>query len=385
MRLKLIGAEIEMGDLFAALSLVALMLTANLAWADVAEVSPRRASGGMAIEFKNHRLEPSASPTPLPRAVELSAGQRRVANLAEPVFQSNPALAMVIVDRGQIIYEAYKDPASADTAQFSWSMSKSLTAYTVGHLLCDGKIASLDDPAKLHAPELENTVYGDASLRNLMTMSSGAPDSPFHGNAYKTATSDQWQDQRAGRVTGLEVIKQYGRREIASGREFRYLGNDTQSLAVIADRLGGFIAAFDRYIWRQIGAEASGYWLQDRDGAAIAQAGFSATARDWARLAMFTIKTQKSGSACLQGFLREAHTMQLPNKKKRAGAAFDGYGYQTWTDPNFGNRRSYWWVGFGGQRVGIDAQQERIIVVSSWRESYMPDVYRVFAALQQMR
>ena len=364
---------------------IAMLFTANLAWADVAEVNPRRASGGMAQEFKNHRLEPSTSPAPLPQAQELSAGQRRVARLAEQVFQNNPALAMVIVDRGQIIYEAYREPASQTTAQFSWSMSKSLTAYTVGHLLCDGKIANLNDSAKRYAPELENTVFGDASLRNLLTMSSGAPDGAANGNAYKTATSDQWQDQRAGRVTGLEVLKQYGRRDTASGQEFRYLGNDTQSLAMVADRQGGFIAAFDRHIWRQIGAEAPGYWLQDRDGAAIAAAGFSATARDWARLAMFTIKTQKSGSACLQGFMREAHTQQLPNKKKRLGAAFDGYGYQTWTNPQFGNRRSYWWVGYGGQRIGIDAEQERIIVVSSSRESYMPDVYRVFAELQQMK
>jgi CubicO group peptidase (beta-lactamase class C family) len=374
-----------MRDLFAALSLVALMLTANMARADVAEVNPRRASGGMAQEFKNHRLEPSAVPIPLRQATELSVGQRRVADLAEQVFQKNPALAMVIVDRGQIIYEAYRAPASATTAQFSWSMSKSLTAYTVGHLLCEGKIASLNDAAKRYAPELEGTVFGDASIRNLMAMSSGAVDGAYAGNAYKTATSDQWQDQRAGRVTGLEVLKQYGGRDIGSGQEFRYLANDTQSLAVVADRLGGFIEAFDRHIWKQIGAEASGYWLQDRDGAAIAAAGFSATARDWARLAMFSIKTQKSGSPCLQGFLREAHSMQLPNKKKRLGGAFDGYGYQVWTNPSFGNRRSYWWVGFGGQRVGVDAEQERIIVVSSFRESYMPDVYRVFAELQQMK
>jgi len=73
--------EIKMKNPLVGFSLFVVTLTANLAWAEVAEVNPRRAPGGMAIEFKNHRLEPCASPTPLPRAVELSAGQRRVSDL----------------------------------------------------------------------------------------------------------------------------------------------------------------------------------------------------------------------------------------------------------------------------------------------------------------
>jgi len=40
--------------------------------------------------------------------------------------------------------------------------------------------------------------------------------------------------------------------------------------------------------------------------------------------------------------------------------------------------------GYGGQRVGVDPAKERIIIVSSWREDYMPEVYDLFTNLQKM-
>jgi hypothetical protein len=45
-------------------------------------------------------------------------------------------------------------------------------------------------------------------------------------------------------------------------------------------------------------------------------------------------------------------------------------------------RPSYWWAGFGGQRVGIDTEKKRVIVVSSWREDYMDQVYSLFERWQ---
>jgi CubicO group peptidase (beta-lactamase class C family) len=289
----------------------------------------------------------------------------------------------MLVDRGQIIYEAYKEPASKDTVQFSWSMSKSLVAYTIGGMVCDGKIASINDPAKKYAPELEGTVFGDASIKNLLTMSSGAMNSTFAGNAYKTATSDQWMDQRSGATTTLEVIRQYGKKDIEPGQEFRYLANDTQSLALIINNRGGFADNFNKYVWEPTKSNSRGYWLMGKDSMPIVASGFSATTGDWARLAMFTIDAKKNGSQCIKDFMQTATSQQIANKKKRIGAAFNGYGYQTWTNPNFGNGKSYWWVGYGGQRVGVDSDKERIIVVTSHREDYMPDVYKLFAKFQQ--
>lgn len=364
---------------------IVALFVATTSLAQPTEVNSRRASGGMSTEFKNHRLEPAKDPVPLPTINEPSAAQKRIIDQAHRMFENNQgALSILIVDRGQILFERYRAPATEKTAQFSWSMSKSLTAYTIGNMLCEGKIANLDDPAKKYAPELEGTVQGDASVRNLLTMSSGARESVGGGNSYKTQDTDDWMDTRAGKFSGMEIVRKFGARDIPSGQEFRYLGNDTQALNAVAQNRGGLIQNFDQYIWKQARTENPGYWLLDRDGWAVSQAGFSATTRDWARLAMQAIHMQKASSSCVQDFMRSATTQQIRNRTKRSGKMFDGYGYQTWTNPNFGDRKSYWWVGYGGQRVGVDPAKERIIIVSSWREDYMPEVYDLFTNLQKM-
>lgn len=338
----------------------------------------------MAREFKNLSLPPAADSVALTRAANLTQDQKKVAEMAQEIFDRNPALSLMLVDRGQIIFEAYREPATKDTAQFSWSMSKSLVAYSIGGMLCDGIIASLDDPAKKYAPELEGTVFGNASIRHLLTMSSGAKDAVSSGNAYKTETSDQWQDHRDGAITALEVLHKYGSADIAAGQEFRYLANDTLSLGLIIKNRGGFKQNFEKYVWNPSKPHATGYWLLGKkDNVPLAMGGLSATTSDWARLAMFTITAKNKGSSCIREFMTTATTQQIENKKKRIGAAFTGYGYQTWANPSFGDGKSYWWVGYGGQRVGIDSNKERILVLSSHKEDYMSDIYKLFAKFQQ--
>ena len=105
--------------------------------AQTAEVTPRRAAGDMATEFKNYRFLPSTSPSPLPRR-ELQGKEIDIVRQAQAIANNNPLLSMVLVDQGKIIFEAYNAPAREDRPNFSWSMSKSLTAYTMGLANCEG-------------------------------------------------------------------------------------------------------------------------------------------------------------------------------------------------------------------------------------------------------
>lgn len=351
------------------------------AWSQTATVDPDRTSGGQVREFTNREFKPSASPTPLVKIDNLTDPQKRIADRADSVLKRNAALAILLVDRGRIVYEGYRDPASERTFQFSQSMSKSLTAYTIGSMFCEGKITSLDDRAVKYAPELAGTVYGDATIRNLLTMSSGTREAVMAGSQYP----DEFVDLRGHRISIVELLHKFSRQDVQSGRMFRYSGTDTFSLTLVADGAGGLLENFERNVWKRAGTESPGYWLLDRQGKAMSSAGVSATVRDWARLAMFSVRELKSGGDCMKNFMREATRRQLPNASKRMGRAFDGYGYQTWTDLAFGSGRGYWWVGYGGQRVGVDPETERIIVVSSWREDYMEEVYRLFADFQNMR
>ncbi|CAN1518375.1 serine hydrolase [Limnohabitans sp. B9-3] len=368
------------------IAFVFLLLCVN-ANAQPTEVTPRRAAGDMATEFKNYRISPSISPLIL-RKREPQGGEVDIVRQAHIIANNNPLLSIVLVDRGEIIFEAYNAPAKEDRPNFSWSMSKSLTAYTMGLANCENLMIDYDQRADIYSDDLKGTVYGEATVRNLLMMSSGVRKAISSGdhlirkdNCKEGIDCDGWQMQRSQSLSGVEYLQKVKERDIASGKEFRYAGTDTLALSNIIDKNGGFIQQFEQHFWSKIGAESAGFWLLDKDNKAIAQAGFSAVSRDWARLAMYTIKLKKSGTICQQNFMNEATSPLIANYGS-VGRAHRAYGYQTWINTS-GPRTSYWWLGYGGQRVAVDAEKERILVVTSFRESYLDQVGDLFSKWQR--
>ena len=356
----------------------------NVGAEEVATVNPERHSGGFAKLPNNKIFQPSENPISL-EPKTLSKSDKDIANLANQIIDLNATTALVLIDNGKIVFEKYKTPAGPDSPLFSQSMSKSLTAYTIGNLLCEGKIKSLDDKAESYAPELKGTVFGESSIKDLLTMSSGAKDGITSGQTY----IGEWQDIAYKGITTASIMKKYGQRDttffgkpLAGGVEFRYKAVDTYALEHVGDSAGGFLGTFEKTIWKDSRTQNKGYWMVDSENHAQAASGTSLTAKDWARLAMYSIDQLKRGSPCMQSFMRDATSMQLPNSSRRASKAYDGYGYQTWI-ANFGGKKSYWWVGYGGQRVGIDPDSEKILVLTSYRDDYMPSVYRLFTAWQK--
>jgi CubicO group peptidase (beta-lactamase class C family) len=313
----------------------------------------------------------------------LTADQQRVADQAAQLAGHSSLLSIVLVERGKIIYEHYNYPARADRWQMSWSMSKSLTAYTLGTAMCKGQFTNLDQPAAALSPELKGTVYAEATVRDILKMSSGTPRAVYAGEAVKGG----WDRMLWQVWTGQDYVKEYGVRDkgffgpVKSGNSFSYLGIDTLALESVVEAQGGFLRQFEENIWSKIGAERGSSWLLDKNGRAIAQSGFTAHTRDWARLAMWTIDQIKGDDACMRDFMKAATSHQISNYSSIA-PYYKGYGYQTWIG-NFGPRPSYWWIGYGGQRVGVDPETERIIVVFSHREDYMDQIHNLFGAWQR--
>jgi CubicO group peptidase (beta-lactamase class C family) len=355
--------------------LVALLATCfGASYAAIPEVNPDRHSGGIASDKNNRVFAPARNVVALPQKENLSWTEKRIVSEAERLIDNNKTTAIILIEKGKIIFEKYKAPAHQNSPLFSQSMSKSLSAYTIGNMFCDGKIQSLNDPAKKYVPELAGTAPGDTSLKHVLSMSSGTVDAKYAGEH----EDNQWNKVRTGTLSTKEVIVKHGAKDIAPGKELRYSALDTYTLSLVANANGGFFESFEKYIWQAAGTEAPGYWLYDKNGDPMSASGFSATGRDWARLAMFSIKQAKA-NGCIGDFMRDATRAQVPNNSRRIGAAFPSYGYQTWIG-NFRGKASYWWVGYGGQRVGVDLENERIIVLTSYREDYMADVYKLWGS-----
>jgi CubicO group peptidase (beta-lactamase class C family) len=345
-------------------------------------VSAFSQSTGFNAEISHrHRMKPVGPVRELTRGT-LTEDQQRVADQAQQLTHNTSLLSIVLVERGKIIYEHYNRPAAADRWFYSWSMSKSLTAYTVGTALCNGNIDSLDTPAGQLSPELRGTVHGEARVKDLLIMASGArdakPNGEYQDSAWQKITNQVYGGQEYLRDNGARAQGFFGAR--SSGSTFSYNNTDTLALESVVEARGGFIRQFEENIWSKIGAERGASWVLDRDKRAVAYAGFTAHSRDWARLAMWSIDQLKGNDACMREYMQAATQQQLSNNSQ-TGRSFKGYGYQTYVG-NF-NGPSYWWVGHGGQRVGIDPKSERIIVVSSWREDYMDQIYNLFGQWQK--
>jgi CubicO group peptidase (beta-lactamase class C family) len=329
-------------------------------------------AGGNAYLSKNHILESNKTPKEFNYRL-LNQQENTIVNRIDNFFQDSSILAILLVDKNNILYEKYKKPVNDQMPLFSWSMSKSLIAYTLGYLIEDKRI-SLNDTTETYAPKLRGTVFGNARIKDLLTMSSGVKPSIIHGNQQIT----EWSDMKNQQLSVIEHLIYCGDQYSKPGIDFNYSGTDSEALCHLIDENGGFIKYFTERIWEPAQCESNGYWMLEKDDRVIAQAGFSATARDWIRIAAYFINEIKTGNK----FFIDATSPQIKNNF-RINASFQSYGYQTWTE-NVYSKNSFWLAGMHGQRIGIDADQEKIIMVSSYKEYTKDNLYKIFADFQTL-
>lgn len=83
-----------------------------------------------------------------------------------------------------------------------------------------------------------------------------------------------------------------------------------------------------------------------------------------------------TGDTCFARYMREAATQQIANREKQTDKLFDGYGYPTWTNNRYAPN-TYRDVGRGGQRIGWNTKNSRVVIVFSNQEDWMDDVYKL--------
>ncbi len=107
---------------------------------------------------------------PLPDDVDAEKLAAAVAAAFEPDAMT---LAFLVLHRGRLIAERYREGIDKDTPLESWSMNKSLTATLMGVLIEQGEYA-LDEVAPVDAwHEDPNDVRGTIRIRDILRMSSG--------------------------------------------------------------------------------------------------------------------------------------------------------------------------------------------------------------------
>lgn len=308
-------------------------------------------------------VAPAASPRPL-ETTEMPAGAQ---GDAEAVATHPNRIAMLLIDNGKVVYRKLSRGASSESLLISYSMAKSLTALSVGTAFCAGHIKSLDDKAETYVPRLQGTAFGQSTVRDLLHMASGADASGSHGEPFATFSGDI----RLQKVSYDESFAKYGRakrrlfKDLSPGDEFDYKNLDTGALAAVVSAATGqpFHAWFGKTVAQEAGLANNSAWALDKTGMAIAHAYFFATLDDWGRLGLYALDAYRGDKGeCLQTYLKQAVTDRI---RITGNSDFRSYGYQFWTPLTGSSDKSFWMLGYGGQRIGIDPEQKKILVVSS--------------------
>ena len=91
---------------------------------------------------------------------------------------------MMIVRRGNILYENYSFGNDKDSKWISFSVTKSVTSMLLGAAIQDGFIKSIKDPVTKYLPELSGSNYEKVSIKHILQMSSGIEWSEDYDDPY---------------------------------------------------------------------------------------------------------------------------------------------------------------------------------------------------------
>ncbi len=330
--------------------------------------------------FKAHQ-----SPRKLYHASLDRHGNQNAVKMARTYFaEAEFATGMLLIDNGEIVFEAYKGLGNSNSEFYSMSIAKSLTSLAVGKALCNGAISSLEKLVGDIVPETNINSAGRSTIRQVLMMSSGVwltanagqpkfagglGTNPNNGRGYQ---SGGWPI-RLGQITVSDYLWGVGweraenKNHAEPGEVFVYKSADTLILSKMLERATGISAAayFDHHVWQHVRAEKIAHWEQDKEGTTMANVGFQATLLDWGRLAIWVLEeVRKPG--CFGDYLREATKTQIINARLGSGSGrtFDGYGYQWWTDNK--HAPGFWGKGYAGQELAINPKTGKILVKFSY-------------------
>lgn len=330
--------------------------------------TPERIRSGLeANATRVYQLKPTIQPRPLPPATLSDFTQKLT---AEGQSYVGNAVSAMVLDNGHLVFELYNQGGGPSAMANAYSMTKSMTSLAVGEALCAGKIKSLDDLAQTYVPALEGTPYGKATIKQLLTYTSGAEDPG--GNGYVGMHSRVGYHAMVTHKRSLvDLIKSHsGNSRFKAGERFIYNGLDSQTLSLVVRNATGMPlpAWFENTVWNAAGTESPGAWFVDTEGNGNGEILFFATPRDLARIGQFVLErlTDQAGSECIRAYLKEA-AKPLVTKGYWPTAPMWGYALHTGADGNV------WMFGHNDQRVGINVAKKRVFVTTSNRNSRETD------------
>ena len=291
---------------------------------------------------------------PLPEGTPLDVGIN-----VDAYMKDQRTAGLVIIQDGKIRLEKYGLGFSGDGRWTSFSVAKSVTSTLVGAAIKDGYIKNIDDKVSDYIPDLKGSVYDDVTIKQLLTMTSGAK----WNEDYADPKSDVALFDAHKAEPGVDVTVSYMRklkREVPPGTKWVYKTGETNLVGVLVSSATkkNLTDYLSEKIWRPFGMEQDASWILGSTGHEISGCCIQASTRDFARFGLFMLG---GGMAEGKPVLPDGWIAAATTKHADTDEAGYGYGYQWWTI----NDGSYAARGVFGQGIFIDPKRKLIIASNS--------------------
>lgn len=287
-------------------------------------------------------------------------------------LMANYTDGIVILHKGKIVYEDYFGALTQSGIHAVMSVSKTFIG-TLGAMLVEEGVLDENKTASYYVPELKNSAFGDATLREILDMTTALQ----YSENYADAKSEVWTFTAAGDpfpkakdyqgptnyYDYLKTVKKKGKH----GEAFAYKTINTDALGWIISRVTqkSIPQLLSEKIWQPLGANFDGYYQVDAAGIAFAGGDFNCNLRD---AAMFGEMIRNNGN--FNGKQILAQNVITAIKTGGSQKKFEKAGYKDLRNWSYSNM---WWMtnnkdgafsarGVHGQTIYINPAAEMVLV-----------------------
>ena len=324
---------------------------------------------------------------------------RTVAQMLDDTYTD----AFLVMHKGTVITEQYRNGMGADSHHLLNSVSKSFVGMLVGILAQEGTI-NPNDSLVSYLPEFTDTAFQNTTLQQALDMTAAVR----FGEDYEDRQADFWQEAAVvgwrpelvtakSSTTLFEYACALTATEQTDGAHFHYRTVLTNLCAAVIESAVGqpFADYFSQRLWQPLGCEQDANVVVDATGLPYMGAGMSACARDLARFgellrndgfyngarivpASWVRDTRLGNDQVRQLFAASEYRGLLPNGH---------YRNQVWADPT---AQEIMCIGIHGQSIYVDRAKALVCVKLSSHPhptdlSLYGTTYRALRALAAQR
>ena len=308
-----------------------------------------------ANDFVQRKIE-AGSPQAWPKAKKYN--QIELANTSLDYLNQYKTAAFLVAQNGELLYERYFAPYTAQSATNSFSMAKTVTTMQVGIAIQQGLIQNFNDPIANYIPEFKQDELGKtATLAQFSAMTAGLNWSESYKLPLNETTALYYGSDAKSVVLNRGFERQPGSAFEYSSGTTQVLGIALQNALQAKNPQATISQHLSETLWKPLGMEQSAIYTLDRaadkGGMERAYCCIFSNAKDFAKLGQLLLQDgQWQGKTILD--------KDFVEKMRQPGLSAN-YGHSLWMDWKY-QHPFYLLQGHQGQYVIVVPKQKLVIV-----------------------